>query len=184
MKKFVLIAGIVFFAFSSISYAKSQKADDENEGGQKSSILQVIVGPMIDVKNWGANYFTAGLAVGGKYFRFGLSYAGGGGIKVVRPFAMIDIPFTFNMGEVSQLAIGPIIDFGPSFGFAPAAKVIDVMVLGFGLDVKFYFNDSLGVSLTPVHFSNSFATYTTGGGGLVKQYRMSYDLLFSFILRW
>ncbi|MFH1223498.1 MAG: hypothetical protein V1647_04050 [Pseudomonadota bacterium] len=189
MKKFVLIVGVLFLAFSSLSYAKSshKHTDDEEEDdtdSSPSSILQIVTGPMIDVKNFGSNFYMAGITVGGKYKRFGLAYAQGGGLKSVRPYLLIDIPFTFNTGEVSQMAIGPIIDIGPAIGFAAGQKIIDVMQVGFGLDVKFYFNDSIGLSLSPVHFTSSFATYTTGGTGLVKQFRMTYDILFSFLLRW
>jgi len=57
------------------------------------------------------------------------------------------------------------------------------MMVGFGLDLKLYFNSMMGVSFSPIHFSNSFAQYRSDGTGWTKGYRMSYDLLFSFILR-
>jgi hypothetical protein len=189
MKKLILTCTALFVLFGSYAYAADKEKDaqkDEREPG--SSIVQIVVGPMIDVKDWGANQFALGLTMGGKYIRFGLGYnhasTAFGSMNAFRPYLLIDVPFSFDIGKQSSLAIGPIIDFGPSFGFVAGQKLIDVMQLGFGLDVKFYFNDSLGVSIAPVHFTNSFATYTTGGPGFTKQYRMTYDLLFSFLLRW
>ena len=149
----------------------------------------MLLGPSFDIKNWGSNPFTLGLTFGGKTFRFGVSYIHssvlGTTINSVRPYLLIDIPFTFDVGKKGQLAIGPIIDFGPAFGFGGGAKIIDVLMLGYGLDVKYYFNNNIGVSFSPVHFSNSFATYTMAGGAnsFSKQFRMTYDLLFSFLLR-
>lgn len=169
--------------------AKAEATTEREEPG--SSIFQVILGPSFDIKNWGSNPFSVGLAFGGKTFRFGVSYVHssilGVSVNGVRPYLIIDIPFTFDIGRKGQLAIGPIIDFGPAFAFGGGAKMVDVMVLGYGLDVKYYFNNTIGASLTPVHFSNSFATYTTGGGiagTFTKQFRMTYDLFFSFLLRW
>jgi hypothetical protein len=168
--------------------AKAETTDKRVEPG--NTIVQVVLGPMFDIKNWGSNPFTLGLTFGGKTFRFGVSYihssVAGVTVNSARPYMLIDIPFSFDIGQKSQLAIGPVIDFGPAFGFGGGAKLIDVMILGYGLDVKYYFNNNIGVSLTPVHFSNSFTTYTTGGGiagTFTKQFRMTYDLLFSFLLR-
>ena len=82
------------------------------------------------------------------------------------------------------MAIVPTIDFGPELGFINGTKVIDFAILGFGLKTKFYFTEHFGAAITPFHLSTSFATYTTGGLGVVRQTRMTYDLLFSLLLRW
>jgi len=186
MKKLILTCIALFVLFGSYAYAADKEQKDEREPG--SSIVQVVLGPMIDAKDWGANQFALGLTMGGKYFRFGLGYShasvSGSSMNSFKPYLLIDVPFSFDVGRKSSIAIGPVIDFGPSFGFMGGQKIIDVMQLGFGLDAKFYFNDTFGVSVSPVHFTNSFATYTVGGTGLTKQYRMTYDLLFSFLLRW
>lgn len=188
MKKIIFTCAALFVLFGSYAYAAEAEKEQKDERDPGSSIFQVVFGPMRDAKDWGSNEFALGLTMGGKYFRFGLGYSHASvataSMNSFKPYLLIDIPFSFDIGQKSSLAIGPIIDFGPSFGFVAGQKVIDVMQLGFGLDVKFYFNDSLGVSLAPVHFTNSFATYTTGGPGLIKKHRMTYDLLFSFLLRW
>ena len=180
MKKILIALTLVSVLFGSYAHASS---DDRG-----NNVFQLIIGPMIDVRDWGANQFTMGINYGGKYVRFGVNYgrmsANNVTMNAFKPYFLIDIPFSFDIGQKSQLAIGPVIDFGPSFGFAAGEKIIDVMQLGYGLDVKFYFNDNIGLSVTPIHFTDSFATYTTGGIGFTKQFRMSYDLLFSFLLRW
>jgi hypothetical protein len=198
MRKILLActAIVVLFSASAVyaaaekkdATAKSEDTTERTEPG--NTIVQVVLGPSFDVKNWGSNPFSLGLTFGGKTFRFGVSYihssALGVTINSARPYMLIDIPFTFDIGRKSQLAIGPMIDFGPAFGFGGGAKIIDVMMLGYGIDVKYYFNNNIGVSLSPVHFENSFATYTTAGGiagTFTKQFRMTYDLLFSFLLR-
>ena len=188
MKKLLLTCTALFVLFGSYAYAADKEKEQKDEREPGSSIVQFVLGPRIDAKDWGANEFVLGLTMGGKYFRFGLGYSHASyasvSVNSFKPYFLIDVPFSFEIGRKSSLAIGPIIDFGPSFGFAAGQKIIDIMQLGFGLDVKFYFNDTFGVSVAPVHFTDSFATYTTGGAGLVKQFRMSYDLLFSFLMRW
>ena len=168
MKRFLKIA-LVAIALS----ASSVYAGD----------LEFLLGPRIDVTNYGTNFFTTGLAYGGKYLKFGLNYSHASPANVsyngFKPYVMIDIPLGFG-----GFAIAPTIDLGPEIGFAAGRKIIDVMVLGFGLKAQYYFTDMLGVGITPVHFSNSFATYTTGVPGFVKQHRMSYDLFFSLLLKW
>lgn len=203
MRKILLTCTAIFVLFGASAVyaaaadkkdatAKTEATDERTDPG--NTIVQVVLGPMFDIKDWGSTPFKLGLTFGGKTFRFGVDYmrssisAGGASVTVnsVRPYMLIDIPFTFDIGKKSQLAIGPMIDFGPAFGFASGGKLIDVMILGYGVDVKYYFNNNIGVSLTPVHFSNSFATYMTGtgiAGTFTKKFRMTYDLLFSFLLR-
>jgi len=191
MKRFILVSAMFLVAFGSYAYAATEETTKEvtttkdvpakeevksDEPG--NTVLQFLVGPMIGVKNWGANQFAIGADFGGKYIRFGMEYARGGSMNTYRPFFLLDIPFSFG-----PIALGPIVDVGPSFGFINGTKVIDVMMIGFGLDIKFYFSKMFGVSLSPIHFSNSFAQYTTGGPGWTKGYKMSYDLLFSLLLR-
>ena len=188
MKKLILTATVLFVLFGSYAYAADKEKEQQDERDPGSSIVQFVLGPMIDAKDWGANQFALGLTMGGKYFRFGLGYSHAstsvGSLNSFKPYLLIDIPFSFDIGRKSSLAIGPIIDFGPSFGFVAGEKLIDVMQLGFGLDVKFYFSDRFGVSISPIHFTNSFATYVTGGPGFTKQHRMTYDVLFSLLMRW
>jgi len=193
MKKLVLVSAMLFVAFGSYAYAAEEKVTKETTITTKeapakekaepgNNILQLMVGPMVNIKDWGPNQFFIGAAFGGKYMRLGLGYARAsttlGTMNSYRPFLLIDVPFTFG-----SFAIGPTLDIGPSFGFVGGQKVVDVMMIGFGLDIKWYFNNMVGIALSPIHFSNSFANYTTGGTGWTKGYKMSYDLLFSFILR-
>ena len=199
MKRFILVSAMFLVAFGSYAYAATEETTNKEvttttkeevpakevpakqevkSDESRNTVFQVLVGPMIGIKDWGPNRFALGAAFGGKYLRFGLEYARGGSMNTYRPFALLDIPFSFG-----PFAIGPIVDVGPSFGFVNGTKVIDVMMVGFGLDIKFYFSDMVGVSLSPIHFSNSFTTYTSGGTGWTKGYRLSYDLLFSLILR-
>ena len=196
MKRLILVSALFFIAFGSYAYATEEKTTTEvkttetpaKEEVQRqepgSNIFQVVLGPMINVKDWGPNQFSVGAAFGGKYIRLGLGYAHTGSFNAYRPYLLLDIPFTLaNIGSQGSIAIGPTVDVGPSFGFINGQKVIDIMMVGFGLDIKFYFNKMVGVSLSPIHFSDSFANYTTGGTGWTKGYRMSYDLLFSLLLR-
>jgi len=197
MKRLILVSALFFVAFGSYAYATEENATTTTEvttkevpakvevqhEGPGSNIFQIVLGPMINVKDWGPNQFSVGATFGGKYIRLGLGYAHSGSLNAYRPYLLLDIPFTFDVGTQSSFAIGPIVDVGPSFGFINGQKVIDVMMVGFGLDLKFYFNRTLGISLSPVHFSNSFANYTSGGTGWTKGYKMSYDLLFSLLLR-
>ncbi|MEI6093665.1 MAG: hypothetical protein WCQ47_08340 [bacterium] len=145
--------------------------------------FELLFGPRIDVKNYGTNFFTAGMAYGGKYIKLGINYSHASPANVsfnaFKPYIMIDIPLEFG-----NLVIAPTIDFGPEFGFMAGQKTIDVMTLGFGVKAQYYFTDLFGVGFTPVHFTDSFATYTTGGPGFTKQFRMSYDLFFSLLLKW
>ncbi len=164
MKHFLRIALVAVALSASSAYAGN---------------FEFLLGPKIDVKNYDANFFTTGIAYGGKFIKFGINYSRAKPINAFRPYMMIDIPMGFG-----NFVVAPTIDFGPEIGFSSGKKIIDVMVLGFGLKTQYYFTDTLGVGLTPVHFSNSFATYTTGGTKFVKQYRMSYDLFFSLLLKW
>lgn len=184
MKRSAVLAGMVFLILSNLSYAS-----DVDTGNDEipNSLFQIVLGPGLDLKDWGAKQTIFGIVVGDKNVRFGMSYSYekiGDGINMVRPYIVVDYPFTYVTGEESQIDIGPIFDLGPEVGFTTGSKIVDVGVLGIGMDVKYYFNNNIGVSLTPIHFSNSFATYNSGGAGFVTKYRMSYDLLFSFIMRY
>lgn len=189
MKKlrfFLVAVGLVAVSYSSV----------------QASEVELMFGPKINVKNW-FNQFNVGLAFGGEYFKYGFSYShaspsallgttvASASSNAIKMMFIIDVPFTFKVGEVSTLSVGPTIDFGPEFSFLSAtvgattatAKMIDLMTLGFGLKVKYYFSENFGVAFTPVHFTNSFAYYATGGTGFTKQYRMTYDLLFSALFK-
>ena len=168
MKRFFYITLITIALSTSSAYA----------GG-----FELLFGPKLDVKNNNSNFFTAGMAFGGDYIKFGINYSHANpastSFNAFKPYIMIDIPMEFG-----NFVIAPTIDFGPEIGFIAGQKTIDIMVLGFGLKTQYYFTDMIGIGVTPVHFSNSFATYTTGGVGLVKEYRMTYDLFFSLLMKW
>lgn len=177
LKKSILIMALACFSLSAYSATR----DDW------SSEFGIVLGPKLNVKN-STNQFTIGIMGGGKYLKYGISYARFSitGVKVnaFRPYMGIEIPFGFDIASESELLIGPMFDLGPAFAFGGGQKMIDVMQIGYGMFVKFYFSETFGVGMTPVHFTNSFATYTTGGIGLQKQTTMTYDLLFSFLMRW
>lgn len=181
-KKLIFIS--VLASFCAFAYASDERSEWDSEMG-------LVIGPKFNVKN-SAGQFTVGLIGGGKYFKYGVNYshfsttvgATNVGVNAFKPYFLIEIPFSFDIASASQIIIGPMIDFGPEFSFASGYKQIDVMQLGYGLFVKYYFTNSIGVGITPFHMTNSFATYTTGGGGFVKQTRMTYDLLFSILFRW
>ncbi|MEI6079706.1 MAG: hypothetical protein WCQ53_03605 [bacterium] len=197
MKKFLKVILVIFALSATSAYAKSSKADetssktevssdrDDSDGGSR---FELLFGPRFDVKNYGVNFFTAGMAVGGKYIKFGVNYShaspAGVSFNAFKPYLMIDIPFGFDIGSNGLLVIAPTIDFGPEFGFIAGQKTVDVLVLGYGLKTQYYFTHTFGVGLTPFHLSNSFATWTSGGTGLTRQTRISYDLFFSLLLKW
>ena len=191
MKKFLKVLLVVIALSATSAYAKSNKSNDEassssyEDGGSR---FEFLFGPRFDVKNYGVNFFTAGMAVGGKYIKFGVNYShaspAGASFNAFKPYLMIDIPFGFNVGSNGLFVIAPTIDFGPEFGFMAGQKTIDVFVLGYGLKTQYYFTHTFGVGLTPFHLSNSFATWTSGGSGLTRQTRISYDLFFSLLLKW
>jgi hypothetical protein len=182
MFKKILIV-MVLASFCGFSYA-DEREDWDSEMG-------LVIGPVFNIKN-SAGQFAVGLVGGGKYLKYGINYSHfsetvnnvSSGVNSFKPYFLIEIPFSFDIASRSQLILGPMIDFGPSFSFASGYKVIDVMQLGYGLFVKYYFTNTFGLGMTPFHMTNSFATYTTGGGGFVKQSRMTYDLFFSILFRW
>ena len=173
MKKLLSITAVLLALSSTSAYA----------GG-----LELLIGQRLDLRDYNTNFFAAGLAFGGKYLKLGINYSHAspavGSYNGFRPYLMVDLPFGFSIGNNSELVIAPTIDFGPEIGFIAGEKVIDIMMLGFGLKTQFYFNDSIGVGLTPFHMSTSFGTYTTGGPGFTRQTRMTYDLFFSLLYRW
>jgi hypothetical protein len=178
MKRLITLSVLTFaLLFSSTARAESQ--------------FELLFGPRFNVKNY-AGMFAVGGAFGGKYVKFGFNYSHGSqnflgtnvGFNMIKPYVMIDIPIGFNIGSSTEMRIIPTIDFGPEIGFMAGEKVIDFMVLGFGIKAQIYFTDTFGVGITPFHLSNSFASYTTGGTGVDKTYRMTYDLYFSLLMKW
>ncbi len=173
MGRFLKITLVVLMFSASTAYASSE--------------VELLFGPRFDVKNW-ANQFTVGMAVGGEYIKLGFNYShvsqAGISANMLKPYLLGEIPFSFKLGQVTEMAIVPTIDFGPEIGFTSGAKIIDFAQLGFGLKTKFYFTEHFGVAVTPFHLTTSFATYTTGGTGIVRMTRMTYDLLFSLLLKW
>ena len=174
MKKLITLSVLTCaLLFSSTAKAESQ--------------FELLFGPRFNVKNY-AGMFAVGAAFGGKYVKFGFNYSHGSiatvGFNMIKPYVMIDIPFGFKIGSSTEMRIGPTIDFGPEVGFAAGQKSIDFIVLGFGLKAQIFFTDTFGVGITPFHLSNSFASYTSGGLGVVRQTRMTYDLYFSLLLKW
>ena len=174
MKKLVSLAILV------LALTASPKASAESQ-------FELLFGPRFDVKN-STGQFMVGGAFGGKYVKFGFNYShatvNNTGVNFIKPYVMIDIPFGFNIGSSTEMRIIPTIDFGPEIGFVAGQKSIDFLVLGFGLKAQIFFTDTVGVGITPFHLSNSFASYTTGGTGVVRQTRMTYDLYFSLLLKW
>ena len=173
MGRFLKITLVVLMFSASTAYASPE--------------LELLFGPKFDVKNW-ANQFTVGMAVGGEYIKLGFNYShaspAGVSANMLKPYLLGEIPIFFMLGKTTEMAIAPTIDFGPEFGFINGVKVIDFAQLGFGLKTKFYFTEHFGVAVTPFHLTTSFATYTTGGTGIVRLTRMTYDLLFSVLLKW
>lgn len=177
-KKLFLV--LVLASFCSVSYAASENDDWSSEAG-------LVIGPKFNIKN-SSTQFAIGIVGGGKYLKYGINYSHysilGTGINAFKPYFLIEIPFGFDVGSKGEILIGPMIDFGPEFAFGGGAKIIDVVQLGYGFFVKYYFNDTFGVGMTPFHMTNSFAYYQTGGAGFNKLSRMTYDLFFSVLFRW
>ncbi len=174
MKRLITLSVLtVALLFSSTARAESQ--------------FELLFGPRFDVKN-SARMFAVGGAFGGKYVKFGFNYSHANvnnvGFSFIKPYLMIDIPFGFNIGSSTEMRIIPTVDFGPEIGFAAGQKSIDFIVLGFGLKTQIFFSETFGVGITPFHLSNSFASYTSGGIGVVRQTRITYDLYFSLLMKW
>jgi len=112
MKRLILVSAMFFVGLSSYAYASDEKGakDKEAKDTKKEEVrsedpgtlLQVTVGPMIDIKNWGDNQFSIGAAFGGKHMRLGLGYARAGAMNSYRPYLLLDLPFTFHFGSQSS----------------------------------------------------------------------------------
>ena len=171
MKKlFVVLSVLGLFAASALE-AKSYENSWRFEG---------LVGPNIDLRNWGGTQFGMDLKLGkGDMLSGLLGFAFGGANSVQMKLGVnIDIPFYFTFSKPRDFAVGPTFDAGPRFGFGGGLGTsIDFLNLGFGVRTAYKINDSFGVVANLIHFSMSFVGWASGAG-VNSNFAMAYDMRF------
>ncbi|MBN1114493.1 MAG: hypothetical protein JXA66_04070 [Oligoflexia bacterium] len=169
----LLLSLTLFFSVSLCAFDESGKE------------FELRVGPRFSIKN-SVTQISTGFAIGGEYVKFLFDYSYGGSTNFIRPALLVDVPFYLGIGDSLTLGLGPTFDIGPAFGFSGGATAIFFAPVGLGMKTLFFFNDNIGIGFTPVHFTMSFASAIIAGGssGVVTVTQVSYDLMFSFVLRW
>lgn len=169
MKKLILFI-IIIFAVNLFAF---------DESGYETEFQ---IGPKINIRGW-ITQFMIMPTIGTENIKGGLEVSFRGATRL-RPTFIYEHPFYFEVADEMYFGVGPIIDLGPSFSFANGNTAISFMDIGLGCKTRFFFNENVGVTFTPVHFSMAFAAWGSGGAGVATGFLMTYDLMFGFIYRW
>jgi hypothetical protein len=152
----------------------------EARGYKDSWKFEGLIGPNIDMKDWGGHQFGMDLKLGKGDILSGLLGFAFGGLNSaqIKLGLAIDIPFYFTFSKPNDFAMGPSFDVGPRFGFGGAAGTgIDFLNIGFGLRTAYKISNSFGVVANLIHFSTSFVAWNSNAG-VNSNFAMAYDMRF------
>ena len=171
MKKLVLISMLVCMGFAVSSSAEARHYDRWK--------LEGLLGPNIDVRQWGGHQFAMDLKFGKGDMLSGLLGFAFGGVNSaqIKLGLAVDIPFYFTFSKPNDFAVGPTFNAGPKFGFGRIGTAIDFMNIGFGVRTAYRITDSFGVVAKLANFSMSFAGWARGAG-VNTGFSMAYDMRF------